>query len=160
MAPQSGFRPIGSMPMSQGTRSHQLAMYTVFEAPLQMLADNPTAYRKEQESTDFISGIPTTFDSTIALDGKVGEFVAIARKKNDIWYAGVLNNWSARDVSLSLSFLGKGEYDAEIFSDGVNADRDATDYVKEIKRVNGSGKLVVHLSNGGGWAARFKPVNR
>jgi len=159
-ATQSGFRPIGSMPMSQGTRSHQLAMYTVFEAPLQMLADNPTVYMKEQECTDFISGIPTTFDSTVALDGILGKFVAIARKKNDIWYTGVLNNWNARDISVSLSFLGSGEYDAEIFSDGINADRDATDYNKEIKRVNGSTRLVVHLSNGGGWAARFKPVVR
>jgi alpha-glucosidase len=159
-ATRSGFHAIGSMPMSQGTRSHQLAMYTVFEAPLQMLADNPTVYMKEQECTDFISGIPTTFDSTVAIDGSLGEFVAMARRKNDVWYLGVLNNWNARDISLSLSFLGNGEYDAEIFKDGVNAGRDATDYKKEIKRVNALTRLDIHLSNGGGWAARIRPANK
>jgi alpha-glucosidase len=159
-ATRSGFHAIGSMPMSQGTRSHQLAMYTVFEAPLQMLADNPTVYMKEQECTDFISGIPTTFDSTVALDGSLGEFVAMARRKNDIWYLGVLNNWNARDISLSLSFLGNGDYEAEIFRDGINAGRDATDYKKEIKRVNALSRLDIHLSNGGGWAARIRLANK
>jgi alpha-glucosidase len=156
---RSGFHANGSMPMSQGTRSHQLAMYTIFEAPLQMLADNPTVYMKEQECTDFISGVPTTFDSTVALDGTVGEFVSIARRKNGVWYAGVLNNWNARDISLNLSFLGSGDYDAEIFKDGINADRDATDYKKEIKRVNALTMLNIHLSNGGGWSARFRRAN-
>src|SRR5450432_1654656 len=155
-ATRSGFHANGSMPMSQGTRSHQLAMYTVFEAPLQMLADNPTAYRKDQECTDFISQIPTIFDSTVALDGAVGEFVSIARRKHEIWYVGVLNNWNARDVTLDFSFLGKGDYEAEIFKDGINADRDATDYKKEIKKINASSKINIHLSNGGGWAARIE----
>jgi alpha-glucosidase len=154
-ATQGTFRPVGSMPMSQGTRAHQLAMYTVFEAPLQMLSDNPTAYMKESECTDFISGVPTTFDETVALDGIVGEFAAIARKKNNVWWVGVLNNWNARDLRLDFSFLGRGEYQAEIFSDGINADRDATDYKKEIIRVNASSKINIHLSNGGGWAARI-----
>jgi alpha-glucosidase len=158
-ATRSGFRPDGSMPMSQGTRAHQLAMYTVFEAPLQMLADNPTAYMKEPECTDFISKIPTTFDETVALDGILGEFAAIARRKNNIWYLGVLNNWNARELILDFSFLGKGDYEAEIFKDGFNADRDATDYKKEIKRVNALTKMNIHLSNGGGWAARIVAVH-
>lgn len=91
-APKSAFRPVNGNPMSQGTRSHQLAMYTIFEAPLQMLSDNPTTYMKEQESTDFISTIPTTFDETVAVDGKVGEFVTIARRKGSTWYAGAMTN--------------------------------------------------------------------
>jgi alpha-glucosidase len=158
-ATRSRFHADGSMPMSQGTRSHQLAMYTVFEAPLQMLADNPTAYMKEQECTDFISQIPTTFDSTVAIDGALGEFVSIARRKSGIWYVGVLNNWNARDITIDFSFLGKGDFEAEIFKDGFNADRDATDYTKEIKKVNASGKINVHLSNGGGWTARIGLLN-
>jgi alpha-glucosidase len=67
----------------------------------------------------------------------------------------VLNNWNARDIQLDFSFLGRGEFQAEIFRDGVNADRDATDYKKEIIRVNASSKMNIHLSNGGGWAARI-----
>lgn len=154
-ATKTGFRPNNSLPMSQGTRCHQLAMYTVFEAPLQMLADNPTVYMKEQECTDFISKVPTTFDETVALDGVVGEFAAIARKKNDTWFIGVMNNWYERDITIDLSFLGKGNYEAEIFKDGMNAERDATDYKKETLRVTSLSKIKIHLSNGGGWAARI-----
>ncbi len=155
---RSGFKPNNSLPESQGTRCHQLAMYIVFEAPLQMLADNPTAYMKEQESTDFIAKVPTVFDETIALDGQVGDYAAIARKREDTWYVGAMSNWDARDIVIDLSFLGPGSFEAEIFKDGINADRDATDYKKEIKKVTSGNKLTVHLSNGGGWAARIYPA--
>jgi alpha-glucosidase len=156
-ATMSSFHPDGSMPMSQGTRSHQLAMYTVFEAPLQMLSDNPTAYMKESECTDFIAKIPTTFDETVALDGSLGEFAAVARRKDNIWYLGVMNNWTARDISVNFSFLGKGNYEAEIFQDGINADRDATDYKKEIISIDSLTQIKIHLAGGGGWAARIFP---
>ena len=158
-ATKSYFRPNNSLPMSQGTRCHQLAMYVVFEAPLQMMADNPTAYMKDQECTDFISKTPTVFDETVALDGKVGEYVAIARKKNNTWYAGAMTNWTPRDISIDFSFLGEGNYQAEIFKDGINADRDATDYKKEIIKVSAKDKISFHLSNGGGWAARITKTN-
>ncbi len=150
------FHPSNSMPMSQGTRCHQLAMYIVFEAPLAMLADNPTVYMKEQESTQFISGIPTTFDETVALDGKVGEYVALARRKRGTWFAGAMTNWEARDMTLDLSFLAKGRYVVEIFQDGVNADRDGTDYERKFIHVSSGDKLNIHLSNGGGWAAAIR----
>jgi alpha-glucosidase len=156
-ATRSDFRPSNSMPMSQGTRCHQLGMYVVFEAPLQMLADSPTAYMKEQESTNFISQIPTTFDETIALDGKVGEYVAIARKKGDKWFVGGLTNWSAREMTIDLSFLGKGTYSAEIFKDGINAGKDATDYKHEIVKVVNADKLTVNMANGGGFAIIISP---
>jgi alpha-glucosidase len=154
---RAAFHPVNSMPMSQGTRCHQLAMYTVFEAPLEMLADNPTVYMKEQESTTFISGIPTTFDETIALDGKVGEYIVMARRKNRSWYIGAMTNWDARDISLDLSFLPAGKYVVELFQDGINADRDATDYKRNIMTVSSGDKLNVHLSNGGGLAAKILP---
>jgi alpha-glucosidase len=145
------------MPMSQGTRCHQLGMYVVFEAPLQMLADNPTAYMKEQESTSFISQIPTTFDQTIALDGKVGEYVAIARKKGDTWFVGGLTNWSARKMTIDLSFLDKGTYSAEVFKDGMNAEKDATDYKREIVKVTSTDKLILNMASGGGFAIIISP---
>jgi alpha-glucosidase len=157
-ATKSGFRPINSMPMSQGTRCHQMAMYVVFEAPLQMLSDNPTAYMKEQECTDFIAKVPTVFDNTVALAGDVGEYVAIAREKNNVWFAGAMTNWNERDIEIDFSFLGKGNYEAEIFKDGINADRDATDYKKEIMKVTADQKMKIHLASGGGWAARITPV--
>jgi alpha-glucosidase len=155
-ATKDAFRPVNSNPMTQGTRSHQLAMYTIFEAPLQMLADNPTIYMREQESTDFIAAVPTTFDQTVALDGSVGNFISMARRKGATWYAGAMTNWSARDITVDLSFLGEGSYKATIFEDGVNAGRDATDYTRKVITVTAKDKLNVKMASGGGWAARFE----
>lgn len=157
-ATKESFRPVYSMPMSQGTRCHQLAMYIVYEAPFEMLSDNPTVYMHEQESLNFITSVPTTFDETIALDGRVSEFAVIARRKGDAWYIGAMSNWNERDVTIDLKFLNGGRYEAEIFKDGINADRDATDYKKETIQVTSENKLNVHLSNGGGWAARISPA--
>jgi alpha-glucosidase len=158
-ASKSAYRPVNSNPMSQGTRCHQLAMYTIFEAPLQMLSDNPTAYMKEKESTDFIAAIPTTFDETVALDGKVGEYVSIARRKGSTWYLGSMTNWDARQLNIDLSFLPAGNYKATIFQDGVNADRDGTDYTRVVTNVKSKDMLTIKLASGGGWAARIEKVN-
>ncbi len=69
-----------------------------------------------------------------------------------------MTNWTARDLEIDCSFLNKGNYVAEIFRDGIDADREATDYAREtIKLVSGE-KLKIHLSNGGGWVARITPV--
>ena len=98
-----------------------MAMYTLFEAPLQMLADSPSKYMKEQECTDFIAKVPTVFDETVALDGEVGEYLTLARRKGDVWYIASMTDWTPRDCTIDLSFLGEGSYEAEIFSDGINA---------------------------------------
>lgn len=158
-AGKDSYRAINSNPMTQGTRCHQMAMYTVFEAPLQMLADNPTIYRREQECTDYIADVPTIFDETKALDGKVGEYVSIARRKGTTWYMGAMTNWDARALTIDLSFLGQGTYRAIIFEDGINADKNATDYKKAVKAVSSTDKLTVQLAPGGGWAARFEKVD-
>ncbi|MCX6302481.1 MAG: glycoside hydrolase family 97 protein [Bacteroidia bacterium] len=153
---RQNFRPIFSDPMSQGTRCHQLAMYVIFEVPFQMLSDNATIYMKEQESTDFITSVPTVFDETVPLDGKVGEYVAIARRKGNTWYVGAMTNWTPRELTLDLSFLGAGTYEADIFKDGINANRDATDYKREVSKVSSADKLKINLAPGGGWAARIE----
>ncbi len=156
-ATKSEFKPSNSNPMSQGTRTHQLALYTIFEAPLQMMADSPTAYMKEQESTDFIAKIPTVFDETIALDGEVGKFVVMARRKANTWYLGAITNWDSREVTIDFSFLEKDKkFEAEIFSDGLNADKAANDYKREIITVDSTTKLKYRLANGGGLAMIIK----
>ena len=140
-------------PMSQGTRVHQMAMYTTFDAPLQMLADSPTKYMLNQECTDFIAQIPTTFDETIALDGQLGEYTLIARRKGTTWYLAAMTDWTPRDLTVSLSFLSAGQHQADIFTDGVNASKDATDYRHLQQAVTSSDRLDIHLSSGGGWTA-------
>ena len=154
-ATKSEFRTSNDRPMSMGTRVHQMAMYTVFEAPLQMLADSPSRYMKEQECTDFIAQVPTTFDETVVLAGEIGEYIALARRKGDTWYVAAMTNWTARSLDIDLSFLGEGNFKAEIFSDGVNADREATDYKKQTRTVTSADRLEVAMMPGGGWTARI-----
>jgi alpha-glucosidase len=154
-ATKSNFHPLHTNPMSQGTRCHQMAMYTIFDAPLQMLADNPTAYKKEQECTDFISLVPTVFDETIILSGEVGKYIAVAKRKGNVWYLGALTNWESRSLKINLSFLGEGSFEAVVFQDGLNAHRNATDYKKETIQISGKDNLTIMLSDGGGWTARI-----
>jgi len=149
------YRPVNSEPMSQGTRCRQLAEYVVFESPLNMLCDTPTNYLKEPECTAFISAVPTVWDETIALDGKIADYVAIARRGGDVWYVGAMTDWDERDMVLDLGFLGEGDWTAEVFRDGVNADRNASDYVRETVAVPGDRVLKIHLAPGGGCALRL-----
>ena len=139
--------------MSQGTRVHQMAMYTLFDAPLQMLADSPTKYMQNQECTDFITQIPTVYDEVIPLDGVMGEYVVMAKRKGNKWYVAAMTNWKARDLTIDLSPIKGLSGKANIFADGINADREATDYKHTYQQVSGKDKLNVHLAPGGGWTA-------
>ena len=143
-------------PMSLGTRAHQVAMYVVFEAPLQMLCESPSRYNQEQPTVDFITQIPTTWDETKVLYGKVGEYIAIARRKGSTWYIGAMTNWTERSLDLDLSFLGEGNFEMTIFKDGVNANNYAEDYKIEQIQVNQASKIQASLASGGGWSAIIK----
>lgn len=150
----SQFNPVNSHPMSQGTRAHQVATYIVFDSPLVMLADSPTAYMKEQETTDFIKGIPTVWDETRILDGRIGEYIVTARRSDTSWYIGALNGWTPRDITIDLSVLGPGEHSITIFQDGLNAHRLGTDY--RISTLSTSAPLTLHLAPGGGFVIKVK----
>ncbi len=154
-AARGNYRPINSEPMSQGTRCRQLATYVIFESPLNMLCDSPSNYMQEEECTRFISGIPTIWDETVALDGKVSEYVAIARRQGDEWYVGALTNWTAREMVLDLSFLGEGNYNIELYKDGINAHRAGRDYKKEVIAVPANRKLTIKMAPGGGFAGHI-----
>jgi alpha-glucosidase len=147
-ATRGNYHPVNTEPMSQGTRCHQLAEYIVFDAPLTMLCDSPTNYRREEECTRFIASVPTVWDETIALAGKMAEYVAIARRSGSTWYVGVLGNWDERDLEIDLGRLGVGAKQGEAFVDGINAHRAARDYRHGKVSVNGTWK--VHLAPGGG----------
>jgi len=149
-ATRADFQPIFNRPMSQGTRCHQLAMYVVYESPLQMLADSPSNYRKEPESLAFLSAVPVVWDETRVLGAKVGEHILVARRSGRDWYVGALTNWVPRDLDVDLSFLGKGSFEADVYRDGPNADRAGVDYAREHRSVSAGDRLRVHLAPGGG----------
>lgn len=151
------FQPMYSSPASMGTRCHQLAAYIVHDSPFTMLCDAPTNYLKEQECVDFISSIPVETDSTFIYSGKLGESIVTVRKKDINWYIGGMTNWDEREVTLDFSFLGEGEkYQCTLFKDGVNASRQAEDYVKETFVVDVHTKLPIHLASGGGFALKLE----
>ncbi len=152
-ATKQSFKPIFTVPMSQGTRAHQLAMYVVFESPLQMLADNPTHYYQEPECMEFLSKVPTVWDDTKVLDSKIGEYILIVRRNADKWYIGAMTNWTSRDLTIDFSFLPAGDYKIKIWQDGINADRNANDFKMLSQIVDSKTKLNIHLAPGGGFAA-------
>jgi alpha-glucosidase len=157
-ASKENYRPINNEPMSQGTRCHQMAEYVIFESPLSMLCDNPANYMAETTCTEFIANIPTVWEQTVVLNGKIGEYVSIARKNKNEWYAASLNNWNERTIELDLNFLGQGDFQAEVFKDGTNANKVAKDYKKEFIDIPQNKKLNVKLAQGGGFIMHIKQV--
>ena len=144
-------------PMSEGTRAHQLAMYVVYDAPLQMLADSPTRYRANPECIQIISLVPTVFDESMTLDGKVGEYIVTARRKGDTWYVGAMTNRTPRSVQIPLSFLGDDNYTMTYVADGINTDIDASDHKHASVSVNASTTVTADMAPAGGWMAIISP---
>jgi alpha-glucosidase len=156
-ASKISFAPLMHRPMSLGTRCHQLAMYVVYESPLQMLADSPSNYLREPEAMEFLAAVPTEWDDSIALDGRIREYVSVARRNGRDWYVGAMTNWTGRALDIDFSFLPEGNFHLEGYQDGVNADRFGGDYKLVKMDVNRTTKMTVKLAPGGGWVARIHP---
>jgi alpha-glucosidase len=144
-------------PMVMGTRAQQLALYVVFDAPLAMVSDAPSAYAN-QPSFRFIREVPTSWDATRALNGEPGEFVTIARRHGGEWYLGSITNWTARDVRVPLDFLGNGRYSAEIYEDAADSAENPKHVVMKQETVQKGNTLTLRLAGGGGCAIRFVPA--
>jgi alpha-glucosidase len=158
-AQKNDWHPIFDRPMALGTRCHELAKYVIFESPLQMLADSPTNYRKEPECLRFLAGVPSVWEQTVALDAKVGDYIAMARQTTGgKWYVGAMTDWTPRQLKLSTAFLPKGEYEIEWYADGINADRCAQDYRHGTGRIKSGDVLTADLAPGGGYVAILKKL--
>ena len=159
-ASKADFQPVYSNPMTMGTRCHQLAHYIVHESPLTMLADNPTAYRREQPCTDFLSSLPNTYEEMRCLQGQMGQYIVMARRQAGDWYVAGETNWDGRTIQFDLSFLPFGTYDITLFQDGLNADKVATDYSVSHQRISVSPSqaptpLQIRMASGGGFAMKL-----
>ena len=153
-AAEGNYHPSNSEPMSQGTRCHQLGMYVVFESPFSMLCDSPSNYMAEDECTRIIAAVPTTWDETLALEGKIAEYATLARRKGDTWWLGSINGWNARSSKLDLSFLPEGNWEVTLFQDGVNADRVGRDYKARTFVLEGR-TIEVPCAPGGGFLMKI-----
>ena len=146
----------GDKPMGQGTRAHSLAMAVIAESPMQMLSDAQPLYYRERECTEFLTQIPVEWDEIAPLDGKLGDYIALARRNGNTWYVAAITNWDARTMELDFDFLEEGKTcQMEIIKDGVNADTTAVDYKKEVVQVKKGDKIKIDMVSGGGWIARI-----
>jgi alpha-glucosidase len=149
---------MGGRPMVMGTRAHHLAMYVVYESPYQMVSDWPEAYRGDP-SFQFIKDVPAAaWDETRALNGLPGEYVTIARRKGDDWYLGAMTNWTKRDYEITLDFLDKGNYTAEVYADAPDSDQSPKKIVIRKVKVKSGSKWNIQLASAGGVAVRFRKL--
>lgn len=153
-ATKQTFRPISEKVMSMGTRMHQAAMFVVYESPIQLFSGNPSQGHLEPEYMSLVGEIPTTWDQTIVVDGKLGEYIVTARKKGANWYIAGMTNWASRTIDLDLSFI-EGSYDATLAIDGVNADRYPSDH--SITHTSFTKKMKITMAKGGGFVVILKP---
>ena len=150
------FEPRVREPLAQGTRAHQLAMYVVYESPLQMLVDYPAAYRG-QPGIEFLGRVPTSWEETRVLQGRVGEFITVARRSGTEWYVGSMTNWERRELSIPLRFLDPGHYRAEVFAD---VEGDPAGVRRQQLRVRSTDVVAARLAPGGGHAMRIYAEKR
>jgi alpha-glucosidase len=153
-ATEDSFVPRDVNPMAMGTRAQQLALYVIFQTPIEMVSDSPQAYAG-QPAFQFIKDVPVSWDATRVLNGYPGEFVTIARKHGADWYVGSITNWTPRNLRLPLSFLGPGEYTAEIYADGSDATQNPEHVAIHRQTVKAEDTLSLDLAAGGGCAIRF-----
>ena len=155
-ATKAGFRNIEGMPMSFGTRCHQLAMFVVYDNPIQIFSGNPSQGYQEPEFMELLGSIPAGWDETVVPEAKVGEYIITARKKNNDWYIGGLTDWTSRDFSLSLDFIGEGKFTATFCKDGINADKFAADYEITSFEADKQTVLPIHMAPGGGFMLKLR----
>lgn len=154
-AQKDQFRPIGKNPMSIGTRCHQLAMFVVYDSPLQIFSGNISQGLQEPAFMELVGSIPTVWDETRILQGKIGEYIITARRKGNDWFVAGLNNSEARDIQLPLDFLAEGSYNLTVCKDGVNAHNYGSDYVLNDTPVNRSVVYDLKMAPGGGFLVKL-----
>ena len=141
--------------IAQGTTMHQIAMFVVYESPLQLFSGNLSDALREPELMEFLGRIPTVWDETIILEAQLGNFVVEARRNGNDWYLAAMNDWTPRIFSVPLGFLKEGRYQVETASDGINAARNPQDYKLKNSEVAHNDTLTVKLAPGGGFVARI-----
>jgi alpha-glucosidase len=132
-------------------------MYVVYENPVPMVCDTPSAYRG-QPGFEFLKEVPTVWDETRFLAGDVGEYIAVARRKGKQWYVGCMTGSKGREINIPLSFLGKGDYRAKILADDAEHADDPNRVRTSQRKVTANDSLTVKMLPDGGQAIRLVPA--
>ena len=150
------FRISNIEPMSQGTRCHHMAMYVVYESPLQMLSDSPTKYDENPQWLPFLEIVPSVWDETFPLWGQIGKNIAVARRSGDRYFVGAMSAGAPEAAQISLDFLPEGEWVVKCYEDGLNAEKNGKDYRSSSKTVTNKDVLAVGFASNGGFVAVFE----
>jgi alpha-glucosidase len=153
---KANWKATNDLPSSQGTVARQLAMYVMYDTSLPMLSDMPTAYERQPDALDFLKAVPTTWDETLGLDGLIGAWALVARRKGHDWWIAAMTDWQQRAVEVPLAFLDEGTWEATLWSDGPNADKVGTDYRRRVADARAPGTLRLNLAPGGGAVVRLR----
>jgi len=145
------------------TLAHQLALYVVIYSPVQMAADLPENY-EGHPAFQFIRDVGVDWDTSIVINGEVGEYITIARKERDTnkWFLGSITDENKRTTDIKLDFFDEGkQYRATIYSDDENShwDENPTSYKIENLTVDNTTSLTLQLAPGGGTAISFIPIS-
>jgi len=154
-ATKEQFRPINQKVMSQGTRCHQLAMFVVYDSPMQIFSGNPSQGYLEAQFMELLGSLPTTWDETKILEAKVSDYIVTARKKGEDWYIAGMTDWTPREFKLQLDFLDNGIYKAELCTDGVNAATYPSDYLIQTFDLEKTKPLTIKMAPGGGFLLKL-----
>jgi alpha-glucosidase len=157
-----GRSPHPGEPRVQTTLAKQLALYVVLYSPLQMAADLPENY-EGQPAFQFIKDVAVDWDTTRVIDGKIGDYVVVARRERGgpNWFLGAITDETGRTLDVPLSFLTRNQrYVAEIYADGPNANwlDNPLPVVISRRPVTSATRLRVVLAPGGGQAIRIRPA--
>jgi alpha-glucosidase len=153
---KENWKAVSGLPSAQGTVAHQLAMYVVYDAPLPMLSDMPSAYEAQPAALDLLETVPTTWDETVGVEGRIGEWVVVARRKGQEWWLGAMTDWKRRTLEVPLAFTDGGRWEATMWTDGANAARVGTDYRRTVQEVDAAAPLRLTLAPGGGAVVRLR----
>lgn len=158
-ATKNDWKAVYNNPVSQGTRAHQIANYIVQDSPFTMLADSPTNYNENKECTDFITSLPTVFDEKKVTQGRIGEYIVTVRRSGNQWYAGGQTDWTPRDLDFDFSFLPSDKkFKVKVLMDGLNAGKQAQDYMVDDFTADRDTRRKIHLAPGGGFAMTIVPL--
>jgi alpha-glucosidase len=136
------------------TRAAELSKFVIYESPLTVVCDHPENILN-QPGADFLKIVPTVWDDIKFISGYPGDYVAIAKRSGEKWFAGVMNNSIGKTIDLKLDFLPAGDYLAEIWADTKNSDKDPKELKKASQPVKSGDIIKVSLSKNGGFVAVF-----
>ena len=156
-----------------GGHASQLAKAVMLYSPWQFLfwydrpqgspgrtggAGSSEGYIQNHPELEFFKNMPTVWDDTKVIEGKIGEYATIARKSGSDWFLGSLTRNSGKTLKLTLDFLDESaSYEAVIYSHDPGSES-FTKVRIEPRKVNAGSVLEFEVAENSGLAVHFRRI--